>query len=177
MLALTSTKLHIARFVMVLTIGLFLLQGGIGFWLLQFHQWEHKRHMQGATSSTSFINLSQSQLADLNWEDDHEFEYNGHMYDVVAVSSEANGSKTFHVVCDNFEDELISFLDEIVNQSQSNKQQTTSMLTWAKTAVCEHFPTLLPVVYNAENQALVFAHYLESISTFEATEIERPPLA
>lgn len=162
---------------MVFTIGLFLLQGGIGFWLILFHQWEHKRQMQSATGETSSINLSQHQLADLAWEGDHEFEYNGHMYDVVSVTTESNGSKTFKVVCDNFEDELISFLDEIVNQSQSNKQHHSVMFTWAKTALCEHYPTLALTANFIENANPIFAHYLDSISTFEATEIDRPPLA
>jgi hypothetical protein len=175
---MSNRKSVFARALLLFATALFLLQGGLGFWFVQFNAWEHKQEMQSENhENTLLLSFNNQELEQLNWEGDREFEFNGNMYDVVQSSTDEHGNTVFEVAQDNLEDELISFLDDLVNQNQSQKKQTSGFLSFVKTPCVTNEASIELTSFCTVVNFKPDMYYIGSVSTFVGTEIERPPLA
>jgi hypothetical protein len=103
--------------------------------------------------------------------DDHEVKVNGKMYDIARVIFHKDNVLVY-AIHDEAEDDLLSFLDEIVKRSANDKKPLPSQLVQLLTLIFLPTENQLPV-----NSSVAFIHatkYTQSYLAF-ARLIDSPP--
>jgi hypothetical protein len=121
--------------ILALLLVLFLVQGGIGYWVLQHKLWLVKKEMKALVMGNVHedqltpIHLSQEEFDLLEWPEPWEFLYQGKMYDISRKEFHEDGSVTLFAVLDTEENELKALVRSLVNNS-SDKKQTQEQLNF-----------------------------------------------
>lgn len=114
---------------------LFLVQGGIGYWVLQHKLWLVKKEMKALVLGSieedklTSIHLSKAKFKQLEWPEPWEFLYNGNMYDISRKEIHKDGSVTLYAIMDTEENELKTLVRSLVKNS-SDKKQTQEQLNF-----------------------------------------------
>lgn len=123
------------QFILSILLVIFLLQGGIGYWVLQHKIWLVKKEMKALVMGNVHedqltpIHLSQSDFQSLEWPEPWEFLYQGKMYDISRKEFHDDGSVTLFAVMDTEENGLKKLVRSLVNNS-SEKRQTQEQLNF-----------------------------------------------
>ena len=100
----------------------------IVFKIHQFHiRREIRRQIKSGVSveDMKVISVKAGASASLDWEDEHEFLFQGMMYDVIRRDTSADGTITYYCISDQQETTLFAGLEDSVRKSikQENKFQ------------------------------------------------------
>ncbi len=103
--------------------------------------------------------------------DDHEVKVDGKMYDIARMTTTKN-QVLIYAVHDEAEDNLLSFLDEILKRSSNDKKPVPSQLVQLLTLIFIPTENQLPV-----NSSVALVHATEYTKSFLAFDrmIDSPP--
>lgn len=118
----------------------------------------------------TLLRFTQDELVQLKWKHEKEFEYNGHMYDIV--ETELKGDTTYYWCWwDHKETKLNKQLTQLLNDVLSNhperNREQNKVVAFYKSLYCSEFP----------NWRIYIPEYKESINEMEyvLTSIAFPP--
>ncbi len=75
---------------------------------------------------TLFIfDTSSEEYKKIKWVEEHEFRYNGSMYDIVRQSPGRNGNVSFYCINDSDEEKLFAGLDKYIGDTGSGNENET----------------------------------------------------
>ncbi|MEQ1586179.1 MAG: hypothetical protein ABL895_09895 [Cyclobacteriaceae bacterium] len=104
-------------------------------------------------------------------ENDHEVKVNGKMHDIARIVMQGN-KLLVYAIHDEAEDNLLSFLDEMVKRSTNDKKPVPSQLVQLLTLVFISDENQLPV--NSSIELIHATDYTKSFPSFDSV-IDSPP--
>lgn len=93
-----------------------------GSFVFNIQQVAHRYHIKNQIKKGTFkaelfeIVVTEANVAQLDFEDEHEFEYEGVMYDIVKTDSVDPGTVVYHCLRDMDETELIADFEKLMKK-------------------------------------------------------------
>lgn len=149
-------------------LGMFLLYGMGGGSVFKILEQEAKEKAAFALKHEQLVQLHIQNPQELTWEDEHEFEYQGVMYDVESQEAQPDGSIIFRVFVDTHETQIHTEAAKY-HQNQSKHHPKASM---NEAPVYLGEASIIPFVQTQEKQ--IFIAYL-NLYSFTFLAVPTPP--
>lgn len=159
------------------TLMIWQLCGFVGYFELS--RWQIKKHIKQTIkkgvplSDLTVLTFSAKELDKLTWVEDHEFKFNGRMYDVVSRKYDRNNTKLY-CIHDKQEEKLFVGLGDAVSQKLNKTKSGKVLMGWLDGMKYQLVSTNSIQMVFAEimtNNYFVTSNFY----TFECSNVDSPP--
>jgi hypothetical protein len=140
---------------------------------------ELKKKIKNSSSDNDLIQIAVStndkdRKAEMEWTDEHEFRYHGHMFDVVRYRT-SNDTTYYSCINDLKEESLFANLDNLVKQqSESGIPYSSKIVKLIKSIIREAIPETIQLKRPASDNLTIIAA-IEFLQPVYSGDVPAPP--